>query len=140
MRASLRCHAAAPAVAEAARQGHVHPRGSQSLLALAESVRKEAADSEHQRPEADQKPSDAEDQPKLEEEEKSEQLQVMKQQQLSASSFLARFFDASLLATQAELYQKSSKGSAARSDRMPRGIPDVFGAVFGSFLKALQTC
>lgn len=45
--------------------------------------------------------------------------QVMKQQQLSPSSFLARFFDATVLAAQARLYQKSDKGSAATlADRL----------------------
>ena len=37
---------------------------------------------------------------------------VLKQQQLSPSGFLARFFDIELLKQQAELWGKSSKGSA----------------------------
>jgi len=39
--------------------------------------------------------------------------QVMKQQQLSVSSFLARFFSTSILSEQAILYGKSGKGSEA---------------------------
>ena len=39
--------------------------------------------------------------------------QVMKQQQLSVSSFLARFFPADMLSKQAVLWGKSGKGSAA---------------------------
>ena len=38
---------------------------------------------------------------------------VMKQQQLSASQFLARFFDLQVLQQQAALYAKSPKGTAA---------------------------
>lgn len=38
--------------------------------------------------------------------------QVMQQQQLSPSSFLARFFDATILAAQCSLLGKSSKGNA----------------------------
>jgi hypothetical protein len=37
---------------------------------------------------------------------------VIKQQQLSPSAFLARFFDAELLKSQAEVWRKSNKGSA----------------------------
>jgi replication initiation and membrane attachment protein DnaB len=57
---------------------------------------------------------------------------VMKQQQLSAASLLARFFDATVLAEHAVLLQKSGKGSAPTlSERIAnewaknKGIPEA---------------